>query len=791
MLTGINFLILNSCNYTKHLRQNQTLLEENQVSIISDLPKRTKSDLENSILTLLAQQPNSHLFDVDFFPKYKLWKFNNRFNRYQTDSLNSKIVKRKVERPVLMDTLAIEKSKQRIRQFMINRGYFYANVDTKIIRSETNKTAKVQYIIHSGKSYTIESVVVKSSDPFLERLVQSSMHESYLKPGELFTNYNCGFDRERIFRFARNSGYYDFKTDNISFIIDTINKKPLLQLLDDPFSESKILGKDTIAKNESVKVLIEIESVRDSLYSKQFRIEEIIIELRNPKELSSAGYQYESYLDNMTFRYNFLPVNRKVISRSIFFKPGDLYQPKNVDATINRLNQLGLFQFVNIQFEKISSRPGFLKARVVLNTAPKMDSEIRGDISTSDGDYFLGLGGSLTYRNKNLFFGANQLSIRTALSTEFRNDSLLSGKKEFYRSGNNFSITANLTLPKFIVPFRTNRLSKKNRPFTVIGLNYTLINRIQSYTINNISGSFGYNWKETDQKNWRVNPAFLTVTRVPPGLLSAAFEQKLDSNDYLRTIFSNNIIYGENISFEYKSPVKNKWGDFKTLKVGVEEAGTLLKGVNYIYSNLTSKNISPIANYLKIEGDLRTYSNRRKFLWANRIMVGLGMPLGDNGSLPYIKQYSAGGSFSNRGWRARTLGPGRSVASTFRSGAATIDRTGDIKLEINSELRFNLLKLFSGAINIKGAAFADAGNVWLFYKDKDIPGGEFNINELYHDIALASGLGLRLDFSFFVFRLDLGYPLKQPQLTTEGGWSLNQLHWRKSGVWNIAIGYPF
>ena len=114
-----------------------------------------------------------------------------------------------------------------------------------------------------------------------------------------------------------------------------------------------------------------------------------------------------------------------------------------------------------------------------------------------------------------------------------------------------------------------------------------------------------------------------------------------------------------------------------------------------------------------------------------------------------------------------------------------------MKFELNSELRFNLLKLFSGAINIKGAAFADAGNIWLFYKDKDIPGGEFNTNYLYQDIALSSGLGLRLDFSFFVFRLDLGYPIKQPQILENNGWSFDQLHWRKSGVWNIAIGYPF
>ncbi|HAD34619.1 MAG TPA: hypothetical protein DCF44_09020, partial [Chitinophagaceae bacterium] len=147
--------------------------------------------------------------------------------------------------------------------------------------------------------------------------------------------------------------------------------------------------------------------------------------------------------------------------------------------------------------------------------------------------------------------------------------------------------------------------------FTIIGLNYTLINRLQVYTINNISGSFGYSWKETDLKNWRVNPAFLTVTRVPDHLLSQAFREKLPSNDYLRNIFSNTIIYGENIAYEFKSRNKNTWGDFKTLKLGLEEAGAILKGVNYLYRQVSNGEISPIANYVRLEGDFRTYTNRK------------------------------------------------------------------------------------------------------------------------------------------------------------------------------------
>ena len=170
--------------------------------------------------------------------------------------------------------------------------------------------------------------------------------------------------------------------------------------------------------------------------------------------------------------------------------------------------------------------------------------------------------------------------------------------------------------------------------------------------------------------------------------------------------------------------------------------------------------------------------------------MGVGIPIGDSRTLPYIEQFSAGGAFSNRGWQSRNLGPGHSQDQIFQSGNAILDKTGDIKLEGNSEFRFNLLKLFSGAINLKGAAFIDAGNIWLFNKDTSVLGGEFNPSFLWQDIAMSAGVGLRLDFSFFVFRLDVGYPFKKPYELDNYGFVIDQLK-LNSGVWNLALGYPF
>ncbi|HNF70864.1 MAG TPA: BamA/TamA family outer membrane protein, partial [Chitinophagaceae bacterium] len=133
---------------------------------------------------------------------------------------------------------------------------------------------------------------------------------------------------------------------------------------------------------------------------------------------------------------------------------------------------------------------------------------------------------------------------------------------------------------------------------------------------------------------------------------------------------------------------------------------------------------------------------------------------------------------------------GRVVDTTYQSGFVILDQTGDLKLEMNSEYRFNLLKLFSGAINLKGAAFIDAGNIWLLHPDEHVQGAEFDTRYLWQDIAISGGLGLRFDFSFFVFRVDLGYPVKQPQIQKNNGFVFDSLH-PGSGLWNIALGYPF
>ena len=786
--------ILSSCNYTKHLSGNQKLLGKTTLRLKSDKPIKYKGELESAILAYANPKPNSHLLDVDAMPKYKLWKYNNKYAKFKKDSLNEKIVKHKVEPPVLIDTNLIKKSTINIQQFMVNQGYFYADVKSEIQNTKNEKIQDIHYEIETGKYYTIDKVIVETENENFKFLFDKNNEKSFLKSGLPFTYFSCGLERERLYKIFRNSGLYDFKMDNISFEIDTINRQSLKNLSDDPFSQSVDFNTEK-KENNTITVYVKFDETKENSYKKTYIFNDIFVKINDVYNRSNANVPItNNILDNIHFQYSSLPVNRNVIVRNIFIQKGQEFNTNDVEATINRLNQLGVFQFVNITFEKVKDdidsniNFGKINCNITLNTSPKMDGIIVGDVSTSDGDYFLGFGGSLTFKNRNLFHGANQMLIRTAYSTEFRNDDLLDGTKKFYLSGNNASATAEFTFPKFIVPFKQNLFSKKTLPYTVLSFNYTLIQRLRNYSIINATGTFGYSWKETNKKFWRLNPSFLTITKVPDRLLSAAFKNKLETNSYLKNIFSDNTIYGENVTFNYKNNPDNFLPNNTALKIMFEEAGTILRGVDYLYSNITKNHIEPIAQYIKIEGDLRRYIKVNKAEWANRIMVGLGIPVGESEALPYIKRYSAGGAFSNRGWRARTLGPGRSIDTTQK--LAYIDRTGDMKLEMNSEYRMNLLKLFSGVINIKGAGFVDIGNIWLYNKNSNLPGGEFQLKYLLQDLAMSAGVGLRLDFSFFVFRVDWGYPVKKPNYLSNYGFGYDKFRYG-NGVYNIAIGYPF
>ena len=166
--------------------------------------------------------------------------------------------------------------------------------------------------------------------------------------------------------------------------------------------------------------------------------------------------------------------------------------------------------------------------------------------------------------------------------------------------------------------------------------------------------------------------------------------------------------------------------------------------------------------------------------------VGLGIayPYGNSKVLPFEKRYFSGGANSVRGWSVRELGPG-----SFRGTDGRIDfinQTGDMKLDMNAEFR---TKLFW---KLNGAAFIDAGNIWTLRDYKEQPGGQFKLDQFYKQIAVAYGLGLRLNFGYFILRFDMGMKAINPAyISNEEHYAFLHPNLKRDFAFHFAVGLPF
>ena len=110
-----------------------------------------------------------------------------------------------------------------------------------------------------------------------------------------------------------------------------------------------------------------------------------------------------------------------------------------------------------------------------------------------------------------------------------------------------------------------------------------------------------------------------------------------------------------------------------------------------------------------------------------------------------------------------------------------------MKLDINLEYRTNL----KGVLN--GAFFIDAGNIWTLREYDEQPGGAFHFNSFLSEIALAYGLGLRVDVGFFILRFDFGMKAINPAYAMDDRDHYPLLHPNlgRDLTFHFAVGYPF
>lgn len=787
-----------SCSNTKYLARNQVLLAHSSVNIKGEGLTGAKKDELRNILTspsIMLQEPNTKLLN---FIRLKLWLYNQKHNEKKAGKLwNWLLIDKNMEPPVIYDSAKTAQTAENMTNYLNNQGYFHAAVhyDQKL----KNKKADASYQVNTGKSFIIDSVEFNIPDSAVRKAVLSSMPYSVLKQDQPFKIEDLSAERNRLANVVRNNGYFKFSNDRVQFVVDTINKAIFGNILD-PFANiQNTIDISQGSEHPKLTITVQILDPTDSTAYQQYYLRNIYVypEYSAYATPDDTIFHQEAYKD-LIIRPRRNIIRPDVLYNNIFLRKGERYSQADNDYTIQRLNILGIWKFVNVEMDTIHGAPDSLDAYIFLTSNQKQELSANVEATTSTSDYIIGGALNLSYNNRNVNKAANRITANIKTGIEWNSDSL----RPFYIQAREYSGQVNMSFPRFVTPWQIKNVGKYANASTSLGLGFNYLDRLGFFTLNSYNGSFGYDWNETSTKKWIVRPFALEYNRIYN--ISPSFARQMDENPFLKNSFSSTFIEGENVTFLFNSQGPLRQQQFDYLRINLDESGLLLSGINAGIRGITKQksDFASLANvnfsqYIKLDAEYKHYYNRKHSTLVGRLYGGVGIPYGNSEVLPYIKQFTAGGPNSLRAWRLRALGPGSYYNPDVSNPDIFPDQTGEMKLEGNLEFRFDIFKLFGGFLNVKGATFVDAGNIWNLHQNPYKPGSEFKPARFYQDIAMGGGFGIRLDFSYAVLRLDFATPFKVPYLADHYGWILNTIHpldkdWRKKNIiFNFALGYPF
>ncbi|MEY4877008.1 MAG: hypothetical protein RL708_2157 [Bacteroidota bacterium] len=765
--------MLHSCSTTSHLPANQYLLKKNEVVIKSPLKLTTKNISPSEIIAIARPSENKQLFGfLKIFGirfKYKLLIYNACSGGKLT-SVKSWFQENMGEPYNVYDSMVVRRSVYQIQDYLFNNGYYDAVVDVKV--KKKNRKASVSYIIKPKTQYIINDVQLIAEDKLIEKLMMDNKGLSLIKSGEPFNSLVLSAERERIELLMRNNGYYNFSQQYIYYTMDSalvFTKKN--NLLKDLFTENNRPVNIKLVVTNPEKEQHQKLTVKNIYVYPNYRTDSSVI-YNSSDTVKVNGYQF------VIKKFNVKP---GALLDNIFIQPNSFYSLEQHQLTAARLAALGIFKTTNIQFVQTSAST--LNCYIFL--IPNKKLEITNELQTSTNNDFFGAGINSSLKIKNLFKTADifSLSAKGSLESPFENTD-----KAF--NVLDIGTQASIQFPRFMLPFRTKHSSANENAKTKISASYNYFSRKNYYTQNQTSFSFGYEWNESKNKHHYLNPFVLSFISYPSK--STAFTDILNRNPLLIGSFQSQLIPGMNYTYTYNSIKPNQLKIVTYyLKTFVDLSGNL--------SSLAAKAVklnepikifgNELSQFAKLDVENRfniRINNKQNIVL--RTATGIGKAYGNSTVLPYVKQFYAGGPNGMRGFRARTVGPG--VYSYNKKYVDSVENeTGDIRLEANLEYRFHLWWY------LKGALFTDAGNVWLMNTDKLRNGAEFNLDKFYKQFAIDAGAGIRFDYkSYFLIRLDVGFPVVQPydQKWLGSQVQLNSSTWRSRNLkYNLAVGYPF
>lgn len=771
---GLLIWVIGGCSGTSSLSSEQSLYTgaEMELKVTGDVNGR--KGVKRKLKDLLRPEPNLSIFGM----RPRLW-LHNKIREPKKDKGFRHWLKYKVGNPpVLLSDVQPALISQSLDEKLFNIGFFTSEVEYKI--DQKKKTSEIIYEASISDSYKIRKVVYPDDTGKIASIIDSVSSKSVMQKDDRFSLEMLDEERQRLQNVMKDKGYYHFSGSNLIFEIDsTVGERKLdIYLL--------------LKKNVPEEALQQYKINRIEIYPDY-----------SFAQFDSVRKGKKIRVDSMNYYERDQKINPQAITRAILMKPDQLYSRERHTKSLNRIIGLGIFRYVDVRFHE-DSVSNLLNARFLLSPLKKKSIRMQVEM-VSKSNNFLGPGIDLTYTNRNIFGGAELLNI--SLNSSF--ETQISGQQNKPLNSFEVGLEGSLTIPRFLTPFNFNN-EYRFVPKTKLSLGGSFMDRVDYFRLHSTTFTYSFLWKETLMVKHDFSPVdinYVSVTDRGP-----RFKELLENNPFLADNYQDQFIVGGKYSFIYNSKLREN-SQRKTHNIyfsaNADVSGNLFyliqSGANGFEENEQSEPFkifgSPYAQFAKGLLDLRHYYrfNKRNQI-ASKIIVGVGIPYGNSNVLPYIKQFSAGGSNSIRSFRARSVGPGTYYNDSINNRNVYIDQTGDIKLEGAVEYRFNLWKEF-----LKGAVFADAGNIWLVNEDSLREGGKFNADQFLDEIAVGTGVGVRLATKFFVLRLDIAFPIRKVlPINPEDPDGKGKFHWvfdridftdkdwrRENLVWNLAIGYPF
>lgn len=729
-------VLFDSCGSSKYVPSGEHLLES--VEIKSDSKDISPASLEPYI----RQKANSKWFSL-----FKIPLASYTLSGKDSTKWINRTLKKMGEQPVVYDSVQARLSVDDLCKAMQNLGFMHAKVDlsTKVhgIR------LKAVYTLHPGKPYFINSIKYDIQDDSIAKVLENYGKQqstkkhpavSLLHKGSRFTVAELDAERKRITDILLDSGYYKFHKDFIMYTADS-------------------------ARNSN--------DINLTLRLLKYRASSSAPETLHPRYIIRN-------INYMGGRGSTLHLRRRVLENATAMKSGDNFSQSALQTTYRNFGRLPAVRYTDIQFREVPDT-SLLDCDIRLSTSRPQTISFQPEGTNTAGD--LGAAASLTYQNRNIFHGSELFSIQFRAAFE-----AITGL-EGYRDENfeEYSIEGRLQFPRFIAPFMSKNFRKRSAASSELSVSWDLQNRPEFHR-RVFSMAWRYRWSNPDKHlSYRLDIPDLNYVYM--AWISETFK-----HDYLDSVSNRNAI----LRYNYEDLFIMRVGFGMTynngnnaMRLNIEAGGNLLDALSGAFNfkknssgQHTLFNIA-YAQYAKFDFD---YTHLLHFDDRNTLALhgdfGIAYPYGNSTILPFEKRYFSGGANSVRGWSVRELGPGK-----FRGHDGRIDfinQTGDLKLDLNAEYRTFLFWKFDGA------AFVDAGNIWTLRNYPDQPGGQFKFDKFLQQIAVAYGLGLRLNFSYFILRFDAGMKAINPAYENQHEhYAIFHPDFSRDFTFHFAVGLPF